>query len=244
MPLPVIVIFGATGGIGSALCRQLRPHFRLLLCARDGERLRSLGESLDSPSMTLDATSFSDVERAFERAKEDGADLYGAANCVGSILLKPAHLTTEAEFDQTVALNLKSAFAVLRGAARHVRREEGGSVVLFSSAAGQVGLPNHEAIACAKAGLSGLVRSAAATYAARKLRVNAVSPGLVDTPLAARITGNPSSLNASVAMHPLGRIATPEEAARVAAFLLSPEQGFITGQVWSVDGGLATARGK
>jgi NAD(P)-dependent dehydrogenase (short-subunit alcohol dehydrogenase family) len=243
MSPPVIVVFGATGGIGSALCRMLRPSFDLLLCARDEQRLQSLGEELSSPWRATEATNFRDVETAFEVAKEGRAGVYGAANCVGSIVLKPAHLTTEADFDETIALNLKSAFAVLRAAAKHADRQ-GGAVVLFSSAAASVGLPNHEVIAAAKGGISGLVRSAASTYAGRGLRVNAVSPGLVDTPLATRITGNPSALKASEAMHPLGRIATAQEVARVAAFLLAKEQSFITGQILAVDGGLSTVRSK
>jgi NAD(P)-dependent dehydrogenase (short-subunit alcohol dehydrogenase family) len=240
---PIIVVFGATGGIGSALCRALRPSHNLFLCARGEEPLKALAQELDSPWFSVDATNFSLIDAAFDAALAQGGEIRGAANCVGSLLLKPAHLTSEADFDLTVNQNLKSAFGVCRGAAKVMSRQ-GGSVVLFSSAAGSVGLPNHEAIAAAKAGITGLVRSAAATYAGRGLRVNAVAPGLVDTPLAARITGNEKSLAASQAMHPLGRIAQAEEAARAAAWLLQDEQSFITGQVIAVDGGLSTVRSR
>lgn len=115
-------------------------------------------------------------------------------------------------------------------------------MVFCSSAAATVGLANHEAIAAAKGGLEGLVRAAAASYAPRRLRVNAVAMGLVNTPLAAKLTSHEPSLKASEAMHPLGRIGQPEEVAEVIRLLLGPETGWVTGQVWGVDGGLARVR--
>ena len=89
-----------------------------------------------------------------------------------------------------------------------------------------------------------LVLAAAATYAGAGIRFNAVAPGLVATPLARRITDNETALKASAAMDPLGRIGQPEEVARAIAFLLSPDNAWITGQVLGVDGGLATLRGR
>ena len=168
--------------------------------------------------------------------------LDGLANCVGSILLKPAHLTSEEEWDAVVSTNLKSAYAAVRAAARAMTA--GGSVVLVSSAAGRLGLANHEAIAAAKAGVIGLALSAAATYAPKGIRVNAVAPGLVRTPMTARITGNEAALKASTAMHALGRIGEPEDVASAIAWLLDPVQSWVTGQVIGVDGGLATLRSR
>ena len=118
----------------------------------------------------------------------------------------------------------------------------GGSIVLVSSAAARTGLANHEAIAAAKAGVMGLTLSAAASYAARGIRVNCVAPGLVETPLAARITGNEGSLQASKAMHALGRIGQPGDVASAMAWLLDPANSWVTGQVIGVDGGLGTIR--
>jgi NAD(P)-dependent dehydrogenase (short-subunit alcohol dehydrogenase family) len=118
----------------------------------------------------------------------------------------------------------------------------GGSIVLCSTAAARAGFANHEAIAAAKAGVIGLTLSAAATYAPRNIRVNCVAPGLVDTPLAARITANPAALQASTAMHALGRIGRPEDVASAIAWLLNPENSWVTGQVLGVDGGLASLK--
>jgi 3-oxoacyl-[acyl-carrier protein] reductase len=117
-------------------------------------------------------------------------------------------------------------------------------VVLVSSAAAMEGLANHEAIAAAKAGIIGLTLSAAATYAPMNLRVNAVAPGLTETPLTAALTGNETSRKFSEAMHALGRLGKPEDVARAIVFLLDPENSWITGQVLAVDGGLSRVRPK
>ena len=120
---------------------------------------------------------------------------------------------------------------------------KGGSVVLMSSAAASIGLANHEAIAACKAGVEGLVRSAAMTYAAKQIRVNAIAPGLVQTALTERIWSNPRSAEVSMAMHPLGRFGTPEDVARAVLWLASPLQSWVTGQTIGVDGGLGRLKG-
>jgi len=130
---------------------------------------------------------------------------------------------------------------VVRAAAKTMR-SSGGSIVLMSSCAATTGLVNHEAIAAAKAAVEGLTRSAAATYAANNLRINAVAPGLVDTPMSKRITSNETALKASTAMHPLGRIGQPDEVAATIEWLLNGDADWITGQVIGVDGGLARVR--
>jgi NAD(P)-dependent dehydrogenase (short-subunit alcohol dehydrogenase family) len=162
---------------------------------------------------------------------------------VGSILLKPAHLTNSAEWHSTLAQNLTSGFGCVRAAGR-LLKADGGSVVLVSSAAARIGLANHEAIAAAKAGLEGLVRSAAATYARQRIRFNAVAPGLVRTPLTRGLVSTELAEKASLAMHPLGRLGEPADVARAIAFLLDPAQDWITGQVLGVDGGLADVKAR
>lgn len=201
--------------------------------------MEELARGTDDRTTPFDATDVAAVEAGFRGLPP----LDAAVNLAGSILLKPAHLTSEVDFELTIAQNLRSAFAVVR-AAGLTMRERGGSVVLLSSCAASVGLANHEAIAAAKAGVEGLTRSAAATYAPNRIRFNAIAPGLVDTPLAERITRSESALKASLAMHPLGRIGTPDDIARAIAFLVDPANDWITGQVIGVDGGLARVRGR
>lgn len=239
---PVFVILGAAGGIGSSLARRLQTSgARLMLAGRDTARLKPLADELGARSIRLDATSFEDVQRCVEESANWGGRVDGVVNCAGSILLKPAHLTSHDELSDVLATNLTTAFAAVR-AAVSAMRNSGGSVVLISSAVARIGLANHEAIAAAKAGVVGLALSAAATYAAQGIRVNVVAPGLVDTPMTKRITSNATSLRASVAMHPLGRIGSPDDVSATIEWLLRPESSWITGQVIGVDGGLASLK--
>jgi NAD(P)-dependent dehydrogenase (short-subunit alcohol dehydrogenase family) len=235
------VILGAAGGIGSAIARSLAAdNARLVLAGRRAEPLESLAAELGAQTALVEASDFAAVEAIVKAAATEHGRVAGLVNAVGSILLKPAHLTSEADLAETLRLNVQTAFAAVRAAGRVMT--DGGSVLLFASSASEVGLPNHEAIAAAKGAVGGLVRSAAATYAARGLRVNAIAPGLVDTPLASRITSNPRSLEVSVAMHPTGRIGAPEDIAPAARWLLDPASTWVTGQVITLDGGMSKVR--
>ena len=236
----VYVILGATGGIGSELSRQLAAQgASLMLGAQNSEKLEKLANELRAQHFALDATQTGQVDRCVEQTVETYGRVDGIANCVGSVLLKPAHLTSDDEWAFTIAVNLTTAFATVKAAVRAMRRD-GGSVVLTSSAAARVGIANHEAIAAAKGGIIGLMLSASATYSRNNIRVNCVAPGLVRTPSTERITNNETSLKVSLAMHPLGRVGEPSDVASLMVWLLDYRQAWITGQVFGVDGGLGT----
>ena len=235
-----IFLIGATGGIGSATARRLEARgFDLVLAGRNEEKLAALALELDSPHVAVNAADFD----ALERAVNVHAPINAIVNCAGSLLLKPAHLTSEREYRDTIELSLTTAFATVRAGAKAMM-STGGSIVLCATAAARAGFANHEAIAAAKGGVIGLTMSAAATYGARNIRVNCVAPGLVETPLTARITGNDAVRTASQAMHALGRIGKPEDIASAIAWLVDPENSWVTGQVIGVDGGLGTVRNK
>lgn len=240
-----ILLVGGSSGIGLALSSLLAERgARVVATGRDEARLQGLepvsGVTRRVLTDAADFEAMDDVVR--ELASEDeGGRLHGIVNCAGSILLRPAHLTSAEELEETLRQNLVTAFSVVRAAGRHLARE-GGSVVLFSTAAVRMGLASHEAIAAAKGGVEGLVRAAAATYAGKGLRFNAVAPGLVDTPMAARIVGSEAGRTASRSLHALGRLGRPEDPAALAAFLLDPAHDWITGQVVGVDGGLGSVR--
>lgn len=224
------LIIAATSGIGSAACDLLRQSGHDVLATARG--------AASGVDIVLDATDFDAVDRAVAEA----GPLDGVACFAGSMLLKPAHLTSRDQYDDVIAASLTTAFATVRAAGRHLR--SGGSVVLVSSAAAMAGLSNHDAIAAAKAGVIGLMLSAAASYASQGLRINAVAPGLTQTPLTAGLTASEGSRKVSEAMHALGRLGEPADVARGVAFLLDPANDWITGQVLGIDGGLGHVRPK
>jgi 3-oxoacyl-[acyl-carrier protein] reductase len=239
------IVVGATGGIGLVLTHALaEAGARLTLVARDGARLETLAHALGAHAVPADATDFAAIDGAFDAALATHGRLDGAVNLAGSIVLKSAHQTSAADYAAVVAQNLTTAFAVTRAAGRVLGRAGGGSVVLMSSAAARLGLSNHEAIAAAKAGIEGLTRSAAASYARNGVRFNCVASGLVETPLSARLTSSEVLRKASEAMHPLGRIGTPRDVAAAIGFLLDPANTWVTGQVLGVDGGLGAVKPK
>ena len=234
-----VVLHGATSRVAVEVGRSLRAAgARVGLIGRDEGRVAEVARALDAPYRIAPATDADAITSAISALAEEAGRLDGIVNCAGTVLLKPAHLTTSAEWDETIGVNLTSSFGVVRAAGKLMSRT-GGSVVLLSSAAARIGLANHEAIAAAKAGVEGLVRSAAATYAARGLRFNAVAPGLVRTPLSERLFRTEAAIQASLALHPLRRLGEPGDVARVIAFLLEPANSWISGQTLGVDGGLA-----
>ena len=157
----------------------------------------------------------------------------------GSLILKPAHKCSEEDFYQTIDTNLKTSFSVTRAAGEHLKDC---SIVLMSTAAASIGLANHELIAAAKCGVEGLVRSAAKTYARKNLRFNTVAPGMVETPLTSSITSNEIVRKASEKMHTLQRIGKPKDISNMIKFLINPENNWITGQNFIVDGGLSSTK--
>jgi NAD(P)-dependent dehydrogenase (short-subunit alcohol dehydrogenase family) len=238
-------IAGGTGGIGSEVARRLRAQgSEVALAARNEPLLKECAREWGARALPMDATQPESVAHAFDAATGDGCRLLGVVNCIGTILLKPAHLTSDEEWRTTLDANLTSSFLLLREAARRMMTTGGGSIVFCSSVAAQRGFFNHEAIAAAKAGVEGLTRAAAATYARHQIRVNCVAPGLVRTPLSQFLTANEGASKASVALHPLGRLGEPGDIASAICWLLSPEQSWATGQVLHVDGGLSTVQGR
>ena len=237
------IIFGGSGGIGAALAQRLHNRgYALTLVGRNAETLEAIAGPLGAQVHVADATKSSEVDAAIEAAVKHHGGVNAVVNCVGSILLKPAHLTSDEDWFLTLNQNLTSSFFIVRAAVKVMRRSGGGAIALTSSAIHSVGLANHEAISAAKAGVVGLARSAAASYATAGIRVNAVAPGLVDTPMAKGITGNENALKFSLGMHATGRIGKPEDIASALEWVISPEQTWLTAQVINVEGGLTSIK--
>ncbi|EMI57004.1 SDR family NAD(P)-dependent oxidoreductase [Rhodopirellula sallentina] len=237
------LIVGASGGIGTTLCRQLvASGDRVMMVGRDEAKLAALADELKQPRAVCDATDWDRLAEVTDQALEDFGTLDGAVNLAGSILLKPAHLTSKEDLQSVIDQNLITAFGLIRTVAPKLKKAGGGSIVLMSSGGAAIGLTSHEAIAAAKAGVAAMARAAAATYAAGGVRINTVAPGLVKTEMTGRVWQNERSAEASRGMHPLGRLGEPSDVASLIAWLLSPEQTWITGQDIAVDGGLSSIK--
>jgi NAD(P)-dependent dehydrogenase (short-subunit alcohol dehydrogenase family) len=236
------IIIG-TAGIGGALARQLAATgSELHLIGRDAAKLSALAAELGASHAVADVMDAVALVQAVQAA---GPLVDGLAYCVGSINLKPAHRTTDADAMKDFELNALGALRAARAALPALKASllPTASVVLFSTVAVGQGFASHASVAMAKGAVEGLMRTLAAEWSP-KIRVNAIAPSLTKTPLAAFMTANDATVQAIAGMHPLQRLGEAEEVAALAAFLLSSQAGWITGQVIGVDGGRSTLRVK
>ena len=237
----VIAIGGITGGIGSALAQKLvKSGHTVLGYARNADRIATFNAEHGLSCETVDSTDPDALANFLKASVEKEGRIDAYVHAIGSIFLKPAHLTSPESWTEVMQTNLFSAFYALRTCAQLMQKQSSGNCLFFSTAAAQVGISNHEAIAAAKGGIEAMVRSAAATYSSKGLRFNAIAPSLTDTPLAKPIIGSAPALEISKRMHPLGQIGNASDIASLAAWLISDEAKFVTGQTITVDGGIST----
>jgi NAD(P)-dependent dehydrogenase (short-subunit alcohol dehydrogenase family) len=234
---PHLLLFGASGGIASQLISDLHPQgWHITAVSRNPENVNALD---NVTTVQGDATVESGVQAGFKEAEASG-EITAVVNCLGNVFLKPIHRTSPSEFTEVMRLHVFSSFLILHEAC--ARLKTGSSIVLFSSVAARTGLPNHETISAAKGAVEGLVRSTAATYASKGIRVNAVAPGLTETPATTHLCQSPAR-EVSEKMHPLGRIGRPEDITAAVTYFIDPANSWVTGQILNVDGGLGHLRG-
>lgn len=222
-----ILIVGASSGIGLELARQLHPTHNVYAVSRQPGPLAEMG----IPHFPLDVTD------AFTPPEGLPEALHGLVYCPGSINLKPFKMLSVETFQEDLDLNFTGLLRTLK--AFLPRMADGSSLVFFSTVAVGSGMPFHTSVAAAKGAIEGFARALAAEYAP-KIRVNVVAPSLVDTPLASRLLNNETKQEKMAERHPLKRVGKPEDIAAMAAFLLSDQSGWVTGQVMGVDGGISS----
>ena len=202
---------------------------------------QEIGHSFDASKIQVvvgDATREEDVQKSVEKALQNG-NIDGIAHCVGSIVIRPPHAMKKERFEEVISTNLVSAFLALSIGGKAMIRNGGGRMVFCSSVAGSLGLANHEAISAAKGGIESMVRSAAATYAQRGLRINAVAPGLTETKMAEKILSSDAMRSSAESKIPLRRLNQKQEIAQTIHWLLSSAPDNYTGQVMHLDGGMS-----
>ncbi len=193
-----------------------------------------------------DVSKFDVVKSAVEDAFAEFGSIDSLVVSAGIQRYGTALTTDDAQWDEVIGVNLKGAWNAARATLPYIQKQ-GGSIVNVSSVQALASQQNVLAYTVSKHGLLGLTRSMAMDFAKENIRVNAVCPGTVDTPMlkwAASLDPNPQSVyDACNAMHPLGRIAQPREIGEVVAFLAHENSSFVTGSVWTADGGLLTQIG-
>jgi NAD(P)-dependent dehydrogenase (short-subunit alcohol dehydrogenase family) len=237
-----ILIYGGNGGIGAAIARQLRAKGHALhLVGRDKTSLEAVALEL-SAGFTCGDVSNTDLFA--QVMSEAGDSLSGLIYAVGTINIKMLSRLTEADFEQDFRINALGAALALKAAIPALKAGEGtSSALFFSSIAASQGFTGHSSISMAKGAIEGLVLASAAELAP-KIRVNAVAPSLTRTKLAASLTGNEAMVAAIAQLHPMQRIGEPQDVSSIAAFLMSEDANWMTGQIIHVDGGRSTLRTK
>ena len=230
------VIAGGTKGIGSELVRWLEPVAdQINVYSRSGE-----GQD-PNPKSRYFQCDFTDDEFELDGLPDE---IQGAVYCPGTINLRSFRSLKPEDFRHDFEVNLMGAVKFLKACLPGLKKragEQSSSVLMFSTVAVSQGMPMHASVAASKGAIEGLTRSLAAELAP-KIRVNCLAPALTETPLAAKFFANPESREAMAKKYPLGRTGLPQDLAATARFLLSPEAGWITGQVIGVDGGMSSLR--
>lgn len=246
----VAAVVGAGSGIGAAAAAGLAAHGARVLCADvRAESARATADGIARAGATADAlqvdiTDATSVAALFQAVGER----YGRLDVLvatPSINVRKSILAyQDEEFDRVVGLNLKGSFRLLRGAGEIMARQGRGSIIVFSSIRSLVVEPGQGVYAATKAGLVQLVRTLAAELGPQGVRVNAVAPGVVDTPLTQPIKDRPEWYQAYAAKSALGRWAVADEMVGPVVFLASDASSFVTGAVLFVDGGWTAVDGR
>jgi NAD(P)-dependent dehydrogenase (short-subunit alcohol dehydrogenase family) len=233
----ILVVGGLSDIAQSVISTISSEDYNIYSIVRDEDNSATLTEL--GVNVTIgDATSEEDIKNFVSSVKEIG-DIDAVLHTVGSFAVRPPHAMNKEAFEAVISTNLTSAFLTLSIVGKAMLGQGHGRMVFTSSVAGSLGLVNHEAISAAKGGIEAMVRSAAATYANRGIRVNAVAPGLTNTKLASPIMSNETASQAASQKIPIKRVGEKEEIASVIKWLLLEAPDNFTGQIMHTDGGMS-----
>lgn len=234
------IIFGANSDIANMVITNLaNMGHKVYAIARKFDKHNYQGLAIEK--IESEFTDFATVDKIIQDISEKDSSIVGIANFAGTIFLKNIANVSEEEYENVMQSNFKTCFAITKSAGKYLKDA---SVLFISTTATLVGLANHELVAASKAAVNGLIISAAASFAQKNLRFNAIAPSLVETNLAKSIIGNEMGRKFSEGINPLSRIGQIKDIANMANFLLSPDNSWITGQVYAIDGGMSNIKNR
>lgn len=232
----VAVVVGGGSGIGAATSRALcAGGWQVTVADRDLAAAQVVADEVGGAAVAVEVADEASVQSLFDGVVEREGRLDTVVNCAGVSTIGVVTELAVEEFRRVLDVNLTGAFLVLKHAGRHLPR--GGSVLSMTSLNARQPGAGMSAYCASKAGLAMLVEVAALELAAKGVRVNAISPGLVDTPLTAPAMDIPGIREDYLENTPLGRAGTPEDVAAAAVFLCSEQASWLTGEVLDLNGG-------
>jgi NAD(P)-dependent dehydrogenase (short-subunit alcohol dehydrogenase family) len=241
----VVAVIGGASGIGEAVTiAAARSGARVVCLDVNAEAAHRVADQCGCEAAEIDIRNGGEVDGTFEAIRSRHTRLDAVVSTPGVNVRKRLLDYTEEEFDRVVSLNLKGSFNVLRAAGRIMTGQRGGSIVLFSSIRAQVVEPGQAVYAATKAGILQMARTAAAEFGPSGVRVNAVAPGVIETPLTVPIKNNPDWFNAYAAKSVFNRWGRAEEMVGPTLFLVSDAASFVTGTLLVADGGWTAADGR
>lgn len=236
---PLALITGAAQGIGAACAEALKEGgYDLILSDINADELATTAARLGATALPCDMSDAAAVNAMFDTIAAQHGPLSALVNNAG-VAMGGDFLTYDLDtFDKVIAINLRGVFIATQRAGRMmVDAGIKGAIVNMSSINAQLAIPSIPAYCASKGGVMQLTKVAALALAKHGIRVNAVGPGSIDTPMMAGVNANPSAMAMAMSRTPLGRMGTAREIGDIVAFLCSPKAGYITGETIYADGG-------